>query len=98
MPNAANDLVLSASVIDVLTQNPGLNMTIGDAARFTLEGGCVRLMRYGDNSKDLDYVLFDNGNSLSSSQTANLKDFRESFSQSILDKFYLRLIKILKGI
>ncbi|GJL51843.1 hypothetical protein [Candidatus Nitrospira salsa] len=74
-----NQLTISSSTIDVLTQNPGLNLTLGDAANFTLEGGCIRLMRYEENSEDLNYILFDNGNSLRSSQTPGLKDFRQSF-------------------
>ncbi len=56
-----------------------MSISIADAARFTLEGGCIRLLRYQENSEDLDYVLFDNGDSLSAGQTPGLKDFRESF-------------------
>ncbi len=79
MADDTNKLVLSSNAIDVLVQNPGLNLTLGDVTNFTLEGGCIRFLRYGNNSQDLVYVLFDNGNFLSSSQTQNLKDFRESF-------------------
>ena len=79
MADNIRKIVLSSTTIDVLTQNPGLNMTLTDASRFDLEGGCIRLLRYGDDSSDLDYVLFDNGNSLSSGQTPGLKGFRESF-------------------
>ncbi len=79
MADDINKLVLSSNVIDVFLQNPGLNLTLGDAARFTLEGGCIRFLRYGTNSEDLDIVQFDNGNVLNSSQTPDLKDFRENF-------------------
>ena len=79
MADDINKLFLSSDVIDVFVQNPGLNLTLGDAAQFTVEGGCICFLRYGSNSDDLDYVRFDNGNFISSSQTSNLKDFRENF-------------------
>ncbi len=79
MADDINKLVLNSNAIDVLLQNPGLNLTLGDAASFKLEGGCIRLLRYNANSEDLVYVMFDNGNVIHSSQTPDLKDFRESF-------------------
>lgn len=79
MADNINSFVLSSSVVDVLVGNPGLNLTLGDAAQFELEGGCIRLMRYEKNSEDLTYILFKNGNVLSSGPTSNLKDFRETF-------------------
>ena len=72
-------LNLSSSTIDVLLQNPGLNLTLADASLFDFEGGCIRFLRYGTNSEDLDIVQFDNGNRILSSETPGLKDFRESF-------------------
>lgn len=76
MTDDINKLILSSSTIDVLIQNPGLNLTLPVASEFDFKGGCIRLLRYQDNSEDLDYVLFDNGDSISGPV---LKDFRENF-------------------
>ena len=75
----SNNLTLSSSTIDVLLQNPGLDLTLSDASQFDLEGGCIRFLCYGSNSKDLVIVEFDNGNRIRSSETPGLKDFRGSF-------------------
>ena len=37
MADNINSFVLSSSVVDVLVGNPGLNLTLGDAAQFELE-------------------------------------------------------------
>ena len=79
MNDNVNKLILNNDIINVITQNPGLNLSLSDVQNVTLEGGCVRFIRYGKNSDDLTMVRFDNGTVLSSSATPTLADFRESF-------------------
>lgn len=66
----------------VLATNPGLAVTQAGlsgiiAGTIRAHGGCIKVLRYGDSSKDLDYVLFDSGDSLSSGVATNLNDFAQ---------------------
>jgi len=80
MADTIDKLVLNSAVIDVYTQNPGLDLTIADASRVVLvNAGCIRSMRYGSSSSDLTYVQFDNSTLSGAALKDDLKRFRETF-------------------
>lgn len=77
----------TTNLANVLVTNPGL--VISRAALDGLivgsiraHGGCIQVLRYGDNSRDLDYVSFDSGDSLSSATTTNLSEFASAFQEA----------------
>ncbi len=72
-------VVLTPSLIAVAAGNPGLSLSISDLATNDLKGGCIRRLLYGTSDKDLDFVIFDNGDVLTSGTNTNLKYFSENF-------------------
>ena len=73
-PSLAN--VVSGAIGASLTPAQLTAISRGDV---DLVGGCIRHLYYGSSSKDLDFVAFDNGDSISSTTVSNLGDFREGF-------------------
>ncbi|MEZ5351439.1 MAG: hypothetical protein R2762_02295 [Bryobacteraceae bacterium] len=77
MADDVSKLLLSSAVIDVFTQNPGLNISISDALLVTFKNaGCIRMLRYGTGSDNLVYVQFDNA---VITNVDALKKFKETF-------------------
>lgn len=84
MAQDTKSIVMTDSLIAVVAGNPGLTISINDLVNAStaprpLRGGCIRYLRYGSSAEDLDRVVFDNGDTITEADAANLKDFRENF-------------------
>lgn len=82
-----DQLIDTRNLAAVLATNPGLLVTQVDLAAIISgdifsDAGCIKVLRYGKNSKDVEYVEFDSGKSLDSSAITNLSDFAQVFQDA----------------
>jgi hypothetical protein len=87
-------LTLTPGAVAVLAGNPGLTLSdahINAVSRgilvlsTSLQGGCIKHLRYGDNDTDLDVITLEDGGTTTvwtSAQIQNLAAFRETLQRA----------------
>ena len=80
-------VTFTQDLIDVVVNNPGLTMSIGDLqiaerGEIKMPRGCIKELRFGNKDNDLVQVIWESGYVLKTSNASNLNDFRETFKEA----------------